>query len=346
LAGTLLSALSFLRSGESPGGMSARKILDEGKGDAAEDLAAEETMAGVFSKLKTGLRKTHDKLVGGLRNLLTLGRKLDADLLEQIEEQLYLADVGPRAVVRLCEELRRSHEKREIQDASQVMGFLKERMRAGLAQWDTRLHLPQEGTGVILVMGVNGSGKTTSIGKLAHRFVSDGQRVLLAASDTFRAGAVQQLRIWADRVGADIVKNESADPAAVAYDAVEKALANKHDVLIVDTAGRLHTRRNLMTELQKIARVIKNKIPEAPHETLMVLDATTGQNAISQAIKFHEAMNLTGIVLAKLDGTAKGGIVFGMRDQIDIPVKFVGTGQQAEDMAPFDADEFVEALFA
>jgi fused signal recognition particle receptor len=191
----------------------------------------------------------------------------------------------------------------------------------------------------------SGSGKTTSIAKLAAAFVGEGKRVLLAASDTFRAAAVEQLEIWAGRVGADIVKNESADPAAVAFDAADKATANAYDVLIVDTAGRLHTRRNLMMELQKVSRVLDRKVAGAPHETLMVLDATTGQNAISQAIRFNESLELSGIVLAKLDGTAKGGIVFGMRDQIDIPVKFVGVGERAQDLAPFDADQFVDAMF-
>jgi fused signal recognition particle receptor len=219
-------------------------------------------------------------------------------------------------------------------------------MAQSLRQWDTGLHLPEDTRpAVILVAGVNGSGKTTSIGKLAFRLRSQGHKVLLAASDTFRAAAAEQLAVWADWVGVEIVKNESADPAAVTFDAADKALAGGHDVLIVDTAGRVHTRRNLMTELQKICRVAAKKVPGAPHEILMVLDATTGQNAISQALRFHEAIHLTGMILAKLDGTAKGGIVFGMRDQIDIPVKFVGVGQQPEDLAPFNPDQFVDALF-
>jgi len=300
---------------------------------------------GLLRRLREGLRKTHERLAGGLRGVLRIGRKLDEELIEEVEEQLYLADVGPAGVIRLCDALREAYRDGRLRDSSQVVPFLKEQIVADLKHWDTALHLPPEPPGVILVAGVNGSGKTTSIGKLAHRMGKDGKRVLLAASDTFRAAAGQQLAVWAEWAGADIVRNESADPAAVAFDAADKALSGGYDVLIIDTAGRLHTRRNLMAELQKICRVVGKKIPGAPHETLMVLDATTGQNAISQALRFSEAIPLTGIVLAKLDGTAKGGIVFGMRDQIDIPVKFVGLGQGPEDLAVFDPVRFVDALF-
>ncbi|MHC4480480.1 MAG: signal recognition particle-docking protein FtsY [Planctomycetota bacterium] len=323
-----------------------RKADDEQPEPAEHPESTEERdQAGLFGKLSAGLQKTRLKVTGGLRGVLSIHRSLDEELLEEIEEQLYLADIGPRAVMRLCEGLREAYKEGKIEEPGQVLGFLKEHMKEDLRQWDTQLHLPREGTGVILVAGVNGSGKTTSIAKLAAAFVGEGKRVLLAASDTFRAAAVEQLEIWAGRVGADIVKNESADPAAVAFDAADKATANAYDVLIVDTAGRLHTRRNLMMELQKVSRVLDRKVAGAPHETLMVLDATTGQNAISQAIRFNESLELSGIVLAKLDGTAKGGIVFGMRDQIDIPVKFVGVGERAQDLAPFDADQFVDAMF-
>jgi len=300
---------------------------------------------GLFARLKSGLRRTHDKVAGGLRSVLTIGRKLDDDLLDQIEEQLYVADVGPRAVQRLTQALRDAYNSGSITTTDQVIPFLKESIKDDLRQWDTALHLPEHGLGVILVAGVNGSGKTTSIGKLAHMFAGGGKKVLLAACDTFRAAAVQQLNIWSGWVGADIVRNESADPAAVAFDAADKALAGDYDVLIIDTAGRVHTRETLMMELGKICRVVAKKIPGAPHETLMVLDATTGQNGLSQALRFNESISLTGIVLAKLDGTAKGGIIFGMRDQLDMPVKFVGLGQQPEDLARFDPDRFVDALF-
>ena len=300
---------------------------------------------GLLGRLRAGLSATRKKVTGGLRSVLSLHRTLDETVIEEIEEQLYVADIGPRTVARLCEELRQAYKDGRIERSDEVAGFLASRIREELLQWDTQLRLPAEGPGVIMVAGVNGSGKTTSIAKLADMLVKQGKRVLLAASDTFRAAAVEQLSIWAQRVGADIVKNESADPAAVAFDAAEKALANGYDVLIIDTAGRLHTRRNLMMELQKVCRVVGKKIPGAPHETLLVLDATTGQNAVSQALSFHESIQLTGLILAKLDGTAKGGIVFGMRDQIDLPVKFIGVGEKADDLIPFDAGQFVEALF-
>ncbi|MFO8006132.1 MAG: signal recognition particle-docking protein FtsY [Candidatus Brocadiia bacterium] len=300
---------------------------------------------GLLGKLRAGLAKTRDKVTGGLRTALSAHRTLDDELLEEIEEQLYVADVGPRAVMRLCEELREAHQEGRLKGPDEVMDFLKEAIGEELSEWDTSLRLPGDGTAVIMVAGVNGSGKTTTIAKLARRLLGQGKSVLLAASDTFRAAAVEQLRIWAERVGADIVSNESADPAAVAFDAADKALARDYDVLIIDTAGRLHTRRNLMAELQKISRVVGKKIPDAPHETLLVLDATTGQNAVSQAIRFDESIELTGIVVAKLDGTAKGGVIVGMRDQVDIPVKFIGLGEGMDDLVPFEPDKFVEALF-
>jgi fused signal recognition particle receptor len=272
-------------------------------------------------------------------------KTLDDELIEEIEEQLFMADVGPRTTVRLTEALQEAYKNGEIKETGEVIDFLKGHIADKLEDWDTRLHLPEEGPGVIMVAGVNGSGKTTSIAKLARMYIQNGKKVLLAACDTFRAAAIEQLEIWAERTGADIVKNESADPAAVAFDAAEKALAQDFDVLIIDTAGRLHTRRNLMDELNKINRVLGKKIEGAPHETLMVLDATTGQNAISQAIKFDESINLSGLVLTKLDGTAKGGVVFGMRDQVDLPVKFIGVGEQMDDLMRFEPHAFVEALF-
>jgi fused signal recognition particle receptor len=326
----------------SPFGPSKKKDADA---DELAPEAPEDGSKGLFGKLRSGLQKTRIKMTGGLRSVLALHRALDDELLEEIEESLYVADVGPRAVMRLCEGLREAYKEGRIGTPEEVLAFLKARMKEDLEHWDTALHLPAQGPGVILVAGVNGSGKTTSIAKLAQAFGARGRRVLLAASDTFRAAAIEQLGIWAERVGADMVKNESADPAAVAFDAADKALANDYDVLIIDTAGRLHTRTSLMMELQKIRRVVAGKIAGAPHETLLVLDATTGQNAVSQALRFHESIELTGILLAKLDGTAKGGIVCGMRDQIDIPVKFVGVGEGAEDLVAFDPDQFIEALF-
>ncbi len=300
---------------------------------------------GMLGRLRSGLRKTHDKITGGLQSVLKPGARLDEDTLEQIEEQLYLADIGPRTVERICSQLHEACRDGELADAGGVIPFLKERIKADLRPWETGLKLPAQPPAVLLVAGVNGSGKTTTIGKMAMRFQKEGKSVLLAACDTFRAAAGEQLEIWAEWTGADIVKNESADPASVAFDAMDKALSRNYDVLIIDTAGRVHTRENLMSELSKIQRVVSKKLPEAPHETLMVLDANTGQNGLSQAVRFNEYLELTGLVLAKLDGTARGGIVFGMRDQIDVPVKFVGIGQQPEDLAPFDPDKFVDAMF-
>ena len=307
--------------------------------------ASESRDKGVLQLMRSGLQKTHDKITGGLKSVLSVGRQLDDELIEQVEEQLYLADLGPRAVAGLCESLREAYKKGEVKETEQVLPFIKQQIKNDLEQWETHLGIPRTPPAVILVVGVNGSGKTTTIGKLAHRFRKEGKSVLLAACDTFRAAAGEQLEIWAEWTDSEIVKNESADPASVAFDAMDKAIAHPYDVLIADTAGRVHTRENLMSELQKIQRVISKKLPDAPHETLMVLDANTGQNGISQAAKFNEYLNITGLALAKLDGTAKGGIVFGMREKIDIPVKFVGVGQQPEDLAEFEHEKFVDALF-
>jgi len=337
-----MSPLRFFKKRETPD-LPPDAAADNGT--EPEDGQADRGRNGLFGKLRAGLRKTRAKVIGGLQGVLSLHRTLDDDLIEEVEEQLYIADVGPRAVARLCDSLRQAHKERRINRPDQVLDFLKQQMADELARWDTSLHLPGEGPAVIMMAGVNGSGKTTTVAKLAALLGEDGKRVLLAASDTFRAAAAEQLEVWAGRIGVQVVKNESADPAAVAFDAVGKAIAGRYDVLIIDTAGRLHTRRNLMMELQKIGRVTGKQIAGAPHETLLVLDATTGQNAVSQAIKFNEGINVTGIVLTKLDGTAKGGVVFGMRDQIDIPVKFVGVGEQVNDLLPFDPEAFINALF-
>lgn len=306
---------------------------------------AQEEKPGWFKRLRAGLKKTHDRISHSLKAVLTAGRKLDETVIEEVEEILYTADMGPAAVQSICDHLRKAYKERTITDSGQVMEFLKKEIKNDLSQWDLSLNMAETGPTVIMVAGVNGSGKTTSIAKLAYMFRQRDKKVLLAASDTFRAAAVEQLSIWAERVGAKIIRNESADPAAVAFDSADHALARGYDILIVDTAGRLHTRKNLMQELEKIRRVLERKIPGAPHEVLMVLDATTGQNAINQALSFKEAINVTGIILAKLDGTAKGGVVLGMRQQIDIPVKFIGVGEKVEDLAPFDPDKFVEAIF-
>jgi len=298
-------------------------------------------------KLRSGLQKTRDRLSSGLRGVFQRLRGVDEDALEQLEEAMISADMGVEAAAEIIEHTRTAHREGRIPDGQSLEAFVKDELKRMLHQEENLVRLADSGPTVILVAGVNGSGKTTSIAKLAYHFTQDGKKVLLAASDTFRAAAVEQLDIWSKRIGVEIVKHQmGSDPGAVAFDAAEAAVARGMDVLIVDTAGRLHTQRNLMQELSKIKRVLQKKIPEAPHEVLMVLDATTGQNAISQAKLFNEAIGLTGIVLSKLDGTAKGGIIVAIRRQLNIPVKFIGIGEQMADIETFDADRFVDALFA
>jgi len=306
---------------------------------------------GIFSKtkeyLKERLGKTRSKISTSLSSVLSLGRKIDDDLLDELEETLIRDDIGVETTDKLITELRQAYRARKISNSEEVIPFLKEHIKSYWPHQDRQLHQASPGPTVILVAGVNGTGKTTSIAKLAYTLHGDGKKVIVAACDTFRAAAVEQLTIWADRIGVQIVKHQAgSDPAAVAFDACEAALAREADVLILDTAGRLHTKKDLMVQLTKIRDVVARKIPDAPHEVLLVLDGTTGQNAISQAQLFTEAINVTGIFLAKLDGTARGGIVIAIKDQLDIPVKFVGLGEKPEDIAEFDPDNFVEALFA
>ncbi|MBM4087010.1 MAG: signal recognition particle-docking protein FtsY [Planctomycetes bacterium] len=300
----------------------------------------------VLEKLKKGLQKTREKLTSRLQSLFTFGRKIDEELLEQLEEVLLAADIGVRPVSKLIGEVREAYRTRKIQNQEEVPGFLKQQLKESLGKWDTKLRTASQPPTVILVTGVNGTGKTTSIAKLAAMFDSQGKKVLLAASDTFRAAAIEQLEIWSKRAGVGVIKHQTgADPAAVAFDALEAAASRGVDVVLIDTAGRLHTHDNLMKELNKIRRVVEKRIPGAPHEVLLVLDATTGQNAIVQAKQFKQAVAVTGIFLAKLDGTAKGGVVLGMRDEVDIPVKFVGIGEKLDDIEPFNAEAFVDAIF-
>jgi fused signal recognition particle receptor len=301
---------------------------------------------GLFDRLKAGLQKTRDALTGNLVQLVR-GRRIDEDLIDEVEETLLQSDVGLRTTEAELDLLRDAWKQKEISEGDEVVPFLKRTLTERLSDDDSDIRWAEEGPTVILVVGVNGSGKTTSIAKLAGFLREGGKSVILAAGDTFRAAAVEQLTIWSRRLGLEIVKQErGSDPAAVVYDAAEAAAARQADVLIVDTAGRLHTQDHLMRELEKIRRVLGKRIPDAPHETLLVLDATTGQNAIQQARRFGEATPLTGIFLAKLDGTAKGGVVLSIRDELDLPVKFVGVGEKPTDIEPFDAASFVEALFA
>ncbi|MDR4499713.1 MAG: signal recognition particle-docking protein FtsY [Candidatus Scalindua sp.] len=299
-----------------------------------------------FQRLRKSLEKTRAKISSKFKNIASFRKKIDAGVLEKLEEILLESDVGVVPTTRIIQEIRNAWKSKEIEETSDVYDFLKDKLKQGLKERDVSIRMSSVPPTVIMVTGINGAGKTTSIAKLANLFIKQGMKVMLAASDTFRAAAAEQLDIWSKRIGSDIVKHQTgADPAAVTFDALEACLKRKMDVLIVDTAGRLHTHDNLMNELSKIKRVISKKIENAPHEVLMVLDATTGQNAISQAKLFKRAVDITGIFLSKLDGTAKGGVILGMRDEIDIPVKFIGIGEGAEDIQEFDADKFVDALF-
>ncbi|QHN48883.1 signal recognition particle-docking protein FtsY [Geobacillus stearothermophilus] len=306
----------------------------------------------VTEKFKEGLSKTRDSLAGKVNDLIARYRKVDEEFFEELEEILIAADVGVATVMELVDELKMEVKRRNIQDSAQMRDVIAEKLidiyRAGADENElSALNMQEGGLTVILFVGVNGVGKTTTIGKLAHKLKSEGKSVLLAAGDTFRAGAIEQLEVWGERVGVDVIKQAAgSDPAAVMYDAIQAAKARSVDVLLCDTAGRLQNKVNLMKELEKVKRVISREIPDAPHEVLLVLDATTGQNAMSQAKLFKEATDVTGIVLTKLDGTAKGGIVLAIRNELAIPVKFVGLGEKMDDLQPFDAEKYVYGLFA
>ena len=299
---------------------------------------------GFFNKIAEGLKKTRDSMMGKVDALLNSFTKIDDDFFDALEESLIMADVGAVTSARICENLRKKVKEEGLSDPTAVKGALKEIIAQMLAG-DEALNLSTKPS-IILVIGVNGVGKTTTIGKLAHNLHEDGKKVLLAAADTFRAAAIDQLQIWADRAGVDLVKHgEGSDPAAVVFDAINAGKARGCDVVICDTAGRLHNKKNLMDELSKIARVIDREAPGSAKEVLLVLDATTGQNALNQAKLFQEAAGLTGIILTKLDGTARGGVVIGIKEELNIPIKYIGVGEQIDDLRPFDSKEFVEALF-
>ncbi|GIP14518.1 signal recognition particle receptor FtsY [Paenibacillus montaniterrae] len=312
-----------------------------------ESIAAKtEAVTNVF---KEGLAKTRTALVEKVEELITRRKKIDEEFYEELEEILIGADVGVTTVMQLIDELRDEVKKRKIEDAAELQPVLSEKLVAMLKGEDNPklAYAPEGEITVYLFVGVNGVGKTTTIGKLAHKLKSEGKNVLLAAGDTFRAGAIEQLEVWGERVGVDVIKQSSgSDPAAVIYDAVQAAKQRKVDVLICDTAGRLQNKTNLMEELNKIFRVIQRELPSAPHEVLLVLDATTGQNALSQAKLFGEKSGVTGLVLTKLDGTAKGGIVIAIRNELNLPVKLVGLGEKMGDLQEFDSEQFVHALFA
>ena len=301
-----------------------------------------------FQKLAGALSKTRDGSAGTLRTILT-GKQLSRELLRELERAMIQADIGVKTAVELRKDIQAGWERGEIEDGDAALQFLKDQLTAYYPEWDRSLNFapPGEGPTVILVAGINGAGKTTSIAKVCKSLRDDGKSVLLAACDTFRAAAVEQLQVWSDRLGVQVVKGkQGGDPAAVAFDAAEAALARQVDVLIIDTAGRLHTQSHLMDQLAKIRRVVEKKIPGAPHEVLLVIDATTGQNGINQAKVFAESIDVTGIFLSKLDGSARGGIVVAIREALNLPVKFIGTGETPDDVQPFDPAHFVEAMFA
>ncbi len=302
---------------------------------------------GLFDRLKQALGKTRDKVVSSFRSVLPFGRKIDESLLQDVHDTMLQDDFGPATAERLVEAVRAAWKAGEIKESQEIIAYLKRHIIAKWPPADRQLAQAPQGPTVVLVAGINGSGKTTSVAKLSNYLKKQGRKVILAACDTYRAAAGLQLTEWSKRCGVEIVKHEQgSDPGAVAYDACEAAVARQADILLVDTAGRLHTQDNLMRELNKIQRVVEKKIPGAPHEVLLVLDATIGQNAINQARSFSDHVKVSGIILAKLDGSAKGGIVVGIRDQLNVPVKFVGLGEQIDDIADFDPEGFVAALFA
>ncbi|HLU21932.1 MAG TPA: signal recognition particle-docking protein FtsY [Bacillaceae bacterium] len=304
----------------------------------------------VTDKFRNGLEKTRNSFTGKVNDLVARYRKVDEDFFEELEEILIQADVGFETVLELVEELKTEVKRRNIKDPNDVQAVISEKLVDIYQSGDdstNKLNLVEDGLTVILFVGVNGVGKTTTIGKLAHKFKQEGKKVLLAAGDTFRAGAIEQLEVWGERVGVDVIKQvEGSDPAAVMFDALQAAKSRNADILLCDTAGRLQNKVNLMKELEKVKRVIEREVPGAPHEVLIVLDATTGQNALIQAKTFKESTNVTGIVLSKLDGTAKGGIVLAIRNELKIPVKFVGLGEKVDDLQEFDAEKYVYGLFS
>lgn len=301
---------------------------------------------GFFDKLKDGLKKTRDNITHRIDQLLVSMGKIDEELFEELEEILITSDVGVDTTLKMIEDLKARVKKEKVTNAVEVKRLLKEEIADMLGSEKESLKLGTKPS-VIVVIGVNGVGKTTSIGKICHVLKQQGKKVLMAAGDTFRAAAIDQLEIWAERADVDIIRHtEGADPSAVIFDAIAAAKARNFDVIVCDTAGRLHTKKNLMEELKKIFRIVQRELPGADVETLLVLDATTGQNAVSQAKNFTEATGVSGLVLTKLDGTAKGGIVVSIKSELNIPVKFIGVGEHIDDLQPFNPKEFVEALFS
>jgi fused signal recognition particle receptor len=304
------------------------------------------TEPNLLDRLKTGIQKTRSGLVDRIEDVLAGKKEIDADLLEELEYTLITADLGVRTVDDILERIRQQVDRKMTGDAAEIRNLIREQLLEVLRASETPIRIVRTPPAVVMVVGVNGSGKTTTIGKLAHRFLGEGRKVLLCAADTFRAAAIEQLDVWAQRAGVDMIRqNTGADPSAVVFDALQAAKARAVDYVIVDTAGRLHTKENLMAELEKMRRTCQRVVPGAPHEVWLVLDATTGQNGLEQARKFTESAGVTGIVLTKLDGTAKGGVVVAIARELNLPIRFVGVGEKIGDLLPFEPDKFVESLF-
>ena len=324
----------------------AFEISEEIVEEVPEEPEEEEPELSWFQRLKTGLQKTKTGFVGKIESLLTGHTKINDDLFDDLEEILVTSDIGVQTAYNLLESVQEQVDKEELEDPKMILGILKEQISLRLNVDAPSIDISSKKPFVMMVVGVNGTGKTTTIGKIASQYTKAGHKVLLAAADTFRAAAIEQLEVWSERVGCDIIKQtQGADPSAVAFDAIDAAIARKADVVIIDTAGRLHNKANLMNELTKIKRVIQKKVSDAPHETLLVLDATTGQNAINQVKEFNAATELSGVILTKLDGTAKGGCIVGIADQFKLPIRFIGIGEKLDDLRSFEVEDFINAMF-
>ncbi|HEX4749108.1 MAG TPA: signal recognition particle-docking protein FtsY [Bryobacteraceae bacterium] len=300
----------------------------------------------LLDRLKAGIQKTRTGLVDRIEDVFAGKKEIDADLLEELEYTLITADIGVRTVQEILERIRLQVDRRSMSDATEVKNLIREQLFEVLRASENPIRVVTTPPAVVMVVGVNGAGKTTSIGKLAHRFLGEGRKVLLCAADTFRAAAIEQLEIWAQRAKVDVIRQKTgSDPSAVVFDALQAAKARGVDYVIVDTAGRLHTKENLMAELEKMRRTCQRIVPGAPHEVWLVLDATTGQNGLEQARKFTESAGVTGIILTKLDGTAKGGIVVAIARELNLPIRFIGVGEKIDDLLPFEAENFVDSLF-
>lgn len=299
-----------------------------------------------FEKLQQGIRKTREGLTNKLEDLFAGKKEIDADLLDELEYVLISADIGVRTVNEILDSVRQKLDRKQLKEIDELRTVIREHLLEVLRRPERPLPQVKQPPAVVLVIGVNGAGKTTSIGKLAARYKSEGHSVLLAAADTFRAAAIEQLEVWGRRTGCDVIRQkQGADPSAVVYDAIQAAIARKMDYVIVDTAGRLHTKDNLMAELEKITRTTRKLIPDAPHDVLLVLDGTTGQNGLEQAKRFTETAGATGIILTKLDGTAKGGVVVPIARELNLPIRYIGVGEKTDDLLPFDATEFIHSIF-